>query len=124
MPKQVMTKPTKRTCKYKFNDAELLEIGRNLADQNEQLVGLTEEAKSVAADFKAKIAVVEAQITSDSNHMRSGYEHREMACTIHYDKPAAGKKQYIRDDNNEVVGTEVMDEHDKQAVLDFEEEQK
>ena len=47
-----------------------------------------------------------------------------MACTIHYDKPTPGKKSYIRDDNGEVVLIENMDEHDKQAVLDFDKSDK
>jgi hypothetical protein len=118
------TKPTKRSCKYKFTDAELLEIGQHLAEATENLEALKEEKKKVVSDFAAKISAAQADANVAVNQLRSGWEHREMACTIHFDVPAKNRKSYIRDDTGETVGNEPMDEHDRQAQLDFEKDEK
>ncbi len=94
------------------------------ADLNERLANLEAEKKSVTSDFASKIAAVEGEIASDSNHIRSGYEYRSLDCTIHFDKPRAGRKQFIRDDNGEIVGDEAMEDYDRQAVMDFEKSEK
>lgn len=120
MPKKEFTKKDERNCKYKFNDAELLDIGKSLAESNQKLSALEDDKKRVTSDFAARISGGEADVSVAVNKMRSGYEWRKLPVTIHFDKPKPGRKQFVRDDNGEIVGDEAMDENDRQAVLDFE----
>lgn len=123
MPKkEPFTKKDERNCKYKFNDAELLAIGKSLAESNEKLSALEDEKKRVTSDFAARIAGVEADVSIAVNEIRSGYEWRKMPVTVYFDKPKEGRKTFVRDDTNEVVGEEAMDANDRQAVMDFEQD--
>lgn len=121
MPIPSATKPTERQCKYKFNDPELLAIGKSLAESNERLSALEEEKKRITSDFGARIAGVEADISIAVNSMRSGYEYRMLPCTEYLDDPKKGRKTIVRDDTGEKVYEENMTEQDNQFVLDLNE---
>ena len=120
--KESFTKQSTYRCKYRFTDAELLTIGRSLAESNEKLGALEEEKKRVTSDFAAKIAGAEADVSIAVNEIRSGYEWRDMPVTIHFNEPTSGRKQFIRDDTAEIVGNEAMDDRDKQTLLELETE--
>ncbi len=115
--KEKLTKPTKHNCRYRFSDAELLQIGKELAEQNSELSALEQDKKRVVADFGAKISAKESDVSIAVNKIQTGYEWRDLACTIHYNTPKAGKKRVIRDDTNEQVDERDMTPDELQMEL-------
>jgi hypothetical protein len=103
-----------------LTDDDKINAGKELAEATEELTSLSEDKSQVMADFKAKMAIQEAQISSLSSKLRSGYEFRNVECEIHFDKPEAGHKQIIRLDTGEVVLTEPLTEEEKQRRLALE----
>ena len=116
-----LTKPTKRQCRYKFNDEELLALGKELAEANGQLTALEEDKKRVVSDFTAKVAAKEADVSIGVNKIQSGYEWRELPCTITFNSPVPGKKTVVRDDTQEQVAIENMTQDELQTDLKLEE---
>ena len=113
----IVTKSCKHMCRYQFNDAELLAIGKELAEFNEQLDAIEQDKKRVVSDFAAKIASRESDVSLAVNKIRSGYEYRDLPCTVRFHQPKAGKKEIVRDDTKEIVATQDMTESDLQALL-------
>lgn len=111
------TKPTKRTLRYTFNNAELLQIGKEMAESSIALAAVEQDKKRIVADFSAKIATKESEVTVASNKIQSGYEFREIPCTITFHKPKAGRKEVVRDDTKELVATEDMTPDEMQQEL-------
>ncbi|HYE30259.1 MAG TPA: hypothetical protein VEH27_02420 [Methylomirabilota bacterium] len=122
--KEKETKKTKRTLQCNFNEAELLAIGKDLAQQHSQLVALENDKKRVVADFQARIATVEAAISIASNKISTGYEYRDVPCTEILGSPKPDQKTVIRDDNNAVVGTWTMSAEEMQRQFALEAEAK
>jgi len=111
------TKPTKRTVRYVFNDEELLTIGKEMAESAIALAAVEQDKKRVVSDFTAKIAAKEAEVSVASNKIQSGYEFREMPCTITFNKPKVGRKEIVRDDTSELIATEDMTPDEMQQDL-------
>lgn len=121
MSKQtVVTKPCKHLCRYEFNDAELLAIGKELAEYNAQLAAVEQDKKRVVSDFAAKIASKESDVSIATNKIQSGYEWRDLPCTVRFHQPKSGRKEIVRDDTKEVVATQDMTDADLQALLPLE----
>ena len=118
--KEKLTKPTKFNCRYKFNDAELLQIGKELAEHNSELSALEQDKKRVVADFGAKITGKEATVSIAVNKIQSGYEWRDLPCTIHYNTPKTGKRRIIRDDTGAQVDERDMTPDELQMELPVE----
>jgi|SRR5579863_1180495 len=118
-PKKQITKATKRICRYLFNDVEKLVIGKELAERSNALSAIESDKKRIVADFAAKIAAEESMIQVLSTKITSGYEHRELPCTITMHCPEPGKKRVARDDTGEVVATEDMSQDELQPELEF-----
>jgi hypothetical protein len=116
----IITKPCKHMCRYEFNDPELLAIGKELAEYNEQLDAIEQDKKRVVSDFAAKIASHESDISLAVNKIRSGYEYRDLPCTVRFHQPKTGKKEIVRDDTGLVVAVQDMTEFDLQALLPLE----
>lgn len=120
-----MKKPKKRTRKTsqllqcKLTEKELLEVGKQLGEANEDLVQIENEKSEVVASFNAKSTAAEAKISDLSRKVRNGYEYRQVPCLVEFDTPKVGMKQTVRTDTNEVVEkpTEMTDD-EKQLELD------
>lgn len=115
--KEKLTKPTKHNCRYRFTESELLQIGKELAEHNGELSALEQDKKRVVADFGAKITGKESDVSIAVNKIQSGYEWRDLPCTIHYNVPKTGKKRVIRDDTNEQVDERDMTPDELQMEL-------
>jgi hypothetical protein len=92
-------------------------LGKELAEANGQLTALEEDKKRVVSDFTAKVAAKEAEVSIGVNKIQSGYEWRELPCTITFNDPAAGKKTIRRDDTLESVAVENMTQDELQTDL-------
>lgn len=116
-PTKPRTKATKSNLAYHFTEAELLALGKELGESQLKLRQLDDDRKMVADEWKAKISSAEAHINSLSNKTSSGYEYRDIECTVTYDDPIPGDKTLRRNDTGEIVRVFPMDENEKQEEL-------
>lgn len=109
----------KRYLRYDFTTEEITQKGRDLAQVTREVTALEDDAKRVAGDFKAKILAKEAERGVVCGAITSGYEMRNIPCTITLNKPKNGKKTIVRDDNGTVVAVEDMTQDEMQETLDL-----
>lgn len=111
------TKSIKSNLQYAFTPDELIALGKELGESQIKLRQLDDDRKMVADEWKAKISSAEAHINSLSNKTSSGYEYRDIECTVTLDDPVAGDKTVRRNDSNEIVKIMPMEEFEKQQEL-------
>lgn len=111
------TKKSKRYLRCNLTEAEILQAGKDLADRTVELRSLEEDKKRVTSDFGAKIAAKEADISTLTNKMQSGYEFRNVTCTETLGVPTPEKKRVIRDDTGELVAIEELRSGELQREL-------
>lgn len=111
------TKNIKVNLDYHFTEPELVALGKELGESQLKLRQLDDDRKMVADEWKAKISSAEAHINSLSNKTSSGYEYRDIDCTITLDDPIPGDKTMRRNDTGETVKIMQMDESEKQPEL-------
>jgi hypothetical protein len=111
---------TTRLLRVVLTSAELLQLGRVLADLNARLGALRCEKKTVVSDFAAKIASVEADAGIAISAIRTGCECRAVSCSVHLGLPEAGRKTTVRDDTGETVDIADMTADELQACLALE----
>jgi hypothetical protein len=109
----------KRYLRYDFTTEEITQKGRDLAQVTREVTALEDDAKRVAGDFKAKILAKEAERGVVCGAITSGYEMRNIPCTITLNKPKNAKKTVVRDDNGTVVCVEDMTQDEMQETLDL-----
>lgn len=111
------TRTIKSNLQYQFTPEELIALGKELGESQIKLRQLDDDRKMVADEWKAKISFAEAHIDSLSNKTSSGYEYRDIECTVTMDSPAPGDKTITRNDTGEIVKIMPMDESEKQEEL-------
>jgi elongation factor P hydroxylase len=111
------TKKSKRLLRVVLTREELLVAGKEQADKAIELGALESDLKRVTADFKAKIAAVDARLQSLAGVISSGYEYRNVTCTEYLGDPEPDKKRIVRDDTGEQVGLEEMSQAEMQREL-------
>jgi uncharacterized coiled-coil protein SlyX len=109
-------KTFQRSVPVKLTQEEYVEKGKQMSREQNEMTSLTARLKEVSTDFKAKIAQKEATINSLSITISNGYEYREIDCRYEY-RPKDGKKDVIRLDTFEIIGTESMTKQDFQEQL-------
>ena len=115
-----MKKPDKkeeRQLRCLFTNTEMLELGKKAAELANLRDRQQEDAKAVVKQLKAKVDATEAQLAEVFGKMTTGYEYRQIICTIQYDKPVSGKKTVVRMDTLETVEVEQMGLSELQAEL-------
>jgi len=110
-------KKSKRHLRCKFNNEELLVIGKELAESNGRLAALEDDKARVVSDYAAKIKAEEAQISIAASKISTGYEFRDVPVTITMHTPEPGKKTVVRDDTDEKVAVEEMTADELQPEL-------
>ena len=105
--------------RYNYTPDERREKGQQLADTHIRLGAVNDELDRIKSDYKAKIQTLEADITTLSTQVSTGYEMREYVCFYEYDQPEKGKKTLRRKEPPcDVVRIEEMTEADRQTVMD------
>src|SRR5690348_14317102 len=89
-------KKTTEYLQYHFSDAELLQIGKDMARQNQELARLERKAKEIAAQIKGEITAKEAEIAQSSQFLSNGYEYRNIECEVIYHCPKRDSKRIVR----------------------------
>lgn len=110
--------------RYNYTPDERREKGQQLADTHIRLAAVNDELDRIKSDYKAKIQTHEADITTLSTQVSTGYEMREYVCFYEYDQPEKGKKTLRRKEPPcDVVRVEEMTEADRQTVIESIEKQ-
>lgn len=94
--------------------------GKELAALHTKLQVLEQRKKAFNDDIKSQIAGAEANISTLSQQIGTGIEHRDVNCFWRYDQPQPGDKTLVREDTMEIVRIDEMTDDDKQAELDLE----
>jgi hypothetical protein len=92
---------TKRVLTHEFSQHEKEELGKELANKNLQLASEEASKKSVVASYASRITSTKEEIAGLSNRLASGYEMREVTCTVKYHEPATNTKTLRRTDTGE-----------------------
>lgn len=111
------SKAIKSNLDYHFTETELIALGKELGESQLKLRQLDDDRKMVADEWKAKISSAEAHINSLSNKVSSGYEYRDIECTVTYNTPVLGDKTITRNDTMAIVKIMPMDESEQQNEL-------
>lgn len=110
--------------RYNYTPDERREKGQQLADTHIRLGTVNDELDRIKSDYKAKIQTLEADISTLSTQVSTGYEMREYVCFYEYDTPEKGKKTLRRKEPPcDIVRVEEMTEADRQTVMDSIEKQ-
>lgn len=104
-----------RKAKYEFNDDELKNLGLKLAGQVASKRNLENEKKQVVSQITAKITEKVAQIEETQLLLTSGFEYRDIECTVEIDWETA-KKNYFNSEK-ELVDSEALSAEDYQYKL-------
>jgi hypothetical protein len=84
-PIETVRTPFETVLKCKLTDAETLAYAREMAEVSANVSELEDEMKSLAAEYKAKIAIKEARRDILGKYVATGYEHRSVKCERCYD---------------------------------------
>lgn len=105
--------------RYNYTPDERREKGQQLADTHIRLGAVNDELDRIKSDYKARTQTLEADITTLSTQVSTGYEMREYVCFYEYDQPEKGKKTLRRKEPPcDIVRVEEMTEADRQTVME------
>lgn len=108
---------TERFLRCHFTDAELLTISKGMSQAVATRTQTENDKKRMAKEFDARIATYDAEIDLASEKVRSGYECRNVACSITYNQPKDGLKEIRRLDTGELVEVLQMQASEMQEEL-------
>lgn len=100
-----------KSFRYDFTEAEAHDLALELADNNKQVKAIAEERKKANKKFTKDANDLKAIVDELSVKVSDGYEMREVACEVEYNKPSQGQKTVSRTDTGETF-TEPMTEED------------
>ncbi len=103
---------------YTFTEQEKGELGKQLAKCFADHTEAEGRLKSIATQIKAEIAMIDGEMTSLSEKIRSGKEYRNVKCEKTFDY-RLGVVTYIRLDTGEVYRERPLDEAERQASLNL-----
>jgi hypothetical protein len=104
-----------------LTEKELLEVSKQSAELTRAIVALEDDKGRISKDFTARIAEKEAARSVLTDKVLSGYEFRNVPCTVRLNDPKVGCKTVIRDDTLEQVAVEQMTPDEMQEELPLEE---
>jgi len=104
--------------KHTLTEEESYSKTRELLRANLDLPEIQNKKKEVVADFTAKEKKLEATIAELSRLLNNGYDYRNIDCTVDYNTPSVGRKQFTSVETGEVVGTETMTSDDFQMEIE------
>jgi len=104
-----------------FTDAELKEKGAELARAVNEKDTAESELKNVSTQIKHRISVADGKIRLNSEHIRSGYEMRNVECrkVFYMERDLV---EVTRNDTGDVVSQRPLTEEERQFQLNLETE--
>jgi len=103
--------------KYHFTKDELEQIADEQAQQELAYSEVERTKAATTADFNAQLKALRKRLHELAMKRSSGFEMRDMNCSIYLNQPRNGQKQIIRPDTGEVLRTEAMTELERQQNL-------
>lgn len=115
-----MTKNKKQqhTIKYVFNEQEIAEKAKQLANECSEKQNLEDEKKAVMSDFKSKVDGKDAIIGLLSNHINFGFEMKTVLCDVEFDFKKGVKHLFF---DGKKYDTVKITEEDRQLEIATEE---
>ncbi len=120
LPKMLQTSYTEKELECRLTDAELLDLGKQLARANTNLEEQEEKKKEVTKQLAADVESARNAAISLSRRLNSGTEYRRVRCQIVRDLETCTVRA-IRLDTHEVVSERTMTDEERQLKLDWEE---
>lgn len=109
---------TTRNLRCQITDRQLMEEGKLLSEAGLNVRQLEEDKKRVMSDYTAKIKTEKAKMPPIEAKIRTGYEFRDVECTIEWSKPRKAWKTLTRIDTGERFEEE-MTPAECQTLMNF-----
>jgi hypothetical protein len=110
-----------RSLEYHFTDEERLDMSKQLAAETQNKCRLEDQKKAVASQYGTQISEKAETINSLADKLASGYEFRNIDCTVEWHTPSKNKKTMTRQDSGE-SWTENMTEYDHNLFNQWQED--
>ena len=107
---------TKEHLKCELTEAEIKQLGYDLARKYSEITDLEENKKAVSSDFKSQIDAATALASSMSRKIQNGYEFRDVECEIRRDY-ARKIIEWVRLDTGEIFKDRIMTADELQEDL-------
>lgn len=117
IPRLKRTEKTTIDVQHDFTPPERLDLSAKLNTLLNTHDTVEEAMKSIQAEYKAKLKVIEAEIQQVRGKINSGHEFRPTAVIVHFNKPKKGLKRIVRADNKVLVRDEIMSPADLHSEL-------
>lgn len=105
---------TERTLPVKLTTSEILQHGRDMAKGRRDYAALDEQRKSVADDFKSRLAAADMTTERHARAVETGEEPRQVECA---DELIGNVVRAIRLDTGEILSSRPATAADKQVDL-------
>lgn len=109
-----------RNLEYYFTDDEKMAMSQQLAVETQNKRRLEDQKKAVTSQYGSQINEKAEAINTLSDKIASGYEYRNIECTVQWHTPAKNKKLLTRSDTGETF-IENMTEYDHNIFNQYQE---
>lgn len=109
-----------RNLEYYFTDDEKMAMSQQLAVETQNKRRLEDQKKAVTSQYGSQINEKAESINTLSDKIASGYEYRNIECTVQWHTPTKNKKLITRTDTGE-NWTENMTEYDHNLFNQYQE---
>lgn len=108
------------SLRYDFTQAELLQLGKQIAGEVEAADTCERDKKVFDANIKEEIEKHLGEVARLAPLIRNGYQYRWITCSVAYNDPEPGQKSLYRLDTGELVKTAPMSDAERQEELPME----
>ena len=112
-----MVRTEKRLCRYEFSVEEKRDIASELANGIADLQRMEDNKKSIMSQIKSEMDSKQSKINLSAEHLRSGFEMRDIECEVVY-AYVDDVVRWIRTDNGEVAHERKMRPDERQMKLE------
>ena len=109
-----------RNLEYYFTDDEKMQMSQQLAVETQNKRRLEDQKKAVTSQYGSQINEKAETINSLSDKIASGYDYRNIECTVQWHTPSKNKKLITRSDTGENF-VENMTEYDHNLFNQYQE---
>lgn len=99
-----------KSFRYDFTEAEAHDLAVELAESTKELRKIDEAKKKATKEFTIQMKGVKVVIDELSVKVADGFEYRDVACEVEYNKPQQGQKTLTRTDTGEQLTESMTDE--------------
>lgn len=102
-----------------FSQSEKMELSEQLANELTNKRRCEGRHRARQAEYKREMKQIEEKIDELSDWVASGYQLREVECSVYFHSPRQGQKTIIRDDTGEIVNVALMSSEELQLAMAF-----